>query len=232
MRRSATRLSLVVAVLVTGSLAAGCGSSITSSIGSLPSRTATVSGRPSVTAQPPTHNVTTAAPAASATGSAAPSASSGTSLTWLWVLLGVLVLAGLIALIARSGRRRSAAAAGWRSRLIDAYAKGSALHDAMSVAEAPGEFASPNAAARWADIQRRADDLTQTLYSLREAVPDEDDRARIADTLASLQAVRSAMSAERAPGGADPRQAEVVRSRLYSFEMSLRALRQDDQEAY
>ena len=47
----------------------------------------------------------------------------------------------------------------------------------------------------------------------------------------SLQAVRSAMAAERASGGVDPRQAEVVRSRLYSFEMSLRALRQGD-EAY
>jgi len=222
MRRSATRLSLVVAVLAPGLLAAGCGSSITSSIGSLPSRTATVSGRPSVTAQPPTHSVTTAAPA---TGSAAPGASSGTSLTWLWVLLGVLVLAGLIALIARSGRRRSAAAAGWRSRLIEAYAKGSALHDAMSVAEAPGGLASADAAARWAGIQRRADDLAHTLYVLREEVPpDSADRARIDDTLGSLQAARSAMDAERVPGGAGYEQADVVRSRLASFESSLRAL--------
>ena len=212
----------MVAVLAAGLLAAGCGSSITSSIGSLPSRTATVSGRPSVTAQPPTHSVTTAAPA---TGSAAPGASPGTSLTWLWVLLGVVVLAGLIALIARSGRRRSAAAAGWRSRLVDAYAKGSALHDAMSVAEAPGGLASADAAARWADIQRRADDLAQTLYALREEVPQHSpDGARIADTLASLQAVRSAMDAERAPGGASLGQADVVRSRLASFESSLRAL--------
>ena len=222
MRRSAIRLSQVVAALVAGLLAAGCGSSITSSIGSLPSRTATVSGRPSVTAQPPTHSVTTAAPA---TGSAAPGASSGTSLTWLWILLGVLVLAGLIALIARSGRRRSAAAAGWRSRLVNAYAKGSALHDAMSVAEAPGGPASADAAARWADIQRRADDLAQTLYALREQVPpDSADRARIDDTLASLQAARSAMNAERTPGGASYEQADVIRSRLASFESSLRAL--------
>jgi hypothetical protein len=140
-------------------------------------------------------------------------------------LLGVLVLAGLIALIARSGRRRSAAAAGWRSGLVDAYAKGSALHDAMSVAEAPGGLATADAAARWADIQRRADDLAQTLYALREAVPpDSADRARIDDTLASLQAVRSAMGAERAPGGAGYEQAGVVRSRLASFESSLRAL--------
>jgi len=146
-------------------------------------------------------------------------------LIWLWVLLGVLVLAGLIALIARSSRRRSAAAAGWRSRLVDAYAKGSALHDAMSVAEAPGGLATADAAARWSDIQRRADDLAQTLYALREEVPQHSpDGSRIADTLASLQAVRSAMDAERAPGGASLEQADVVRSRLASFESSLRAL--------
>ena len=218
MRRSAKRLSLPVTLLAAGLLAAGCGGTISSSIGSLPSRTATVSARPSVTAAAPT----TQPPA---TGSAAPVASSGTSLIWLWVLLGVLVLAGLIALIARSGRRRSAAAAGWRSRLVDAYAKGSALHDVISVAEAPGGLAAADAAARWSDIQRRADDLAQTLYALREEVPQHSpDGARIADTLASLQAVRSAMDAERAPGGASLEQAEVVRSRLASFESSLRAL--------
>ena len=229
MRRSAKRLSLPMTLLVAGLLAAGCGGTISSSIGSLPSRTATAPARPSVTAAPttqPGHTVTvTSAPTAPATGSAAPAASSGTSLIWLWVLLGVLVLAGLIALIARSARRRSAAAAGWRSRLVDAYAKGSALHDEMSVAEAPGGLAAADAAARWSDIQRRADDLAQTLYALREEVPQHSpDGARIADTLASLQAVRSAMDAERAPGGASLEQADVVRSRLASFESSLRAL--------
>jgi len=95
----------------------------------------------------------------------------------------------------------------------------------MSVAEAPGGLAAADAVARWADIQRRADDLAQTLYALREQVPpDSADRARIDDTLASLQAVRSAMGAERAPGGAGYEQAGVVRSRLASFESSLRAL--------
>jgi hypothetical protein len=218
MQRPAKRLSLSVTLLAAGLLAAGCGGTISSSIGSLPSRTATASARPTVTAAAPTTQ-----PAA--TGSAAPVASSGTSLIWLWVLLGVLVLAGLIALVARSSRRRSAAASGWRSRLVDAYAKGSALHDAMSVAEAPGGLAAADAAARWSDIQRRADDLAQTLYALREEVPQHSpDGARIADTLASVQAVRSAMDAERAPGGASLEQADVVRSRLASFESSLRAL--------
>jgi len=217
MRRSAKRLSLPVTLLA-AALLAGCGSTISSSIGSLPSRTATVSARPGATV------TVTSAPTAAATGTAAPAASSGTNLIWLWVLLGVVVLAGLIALIARSGRHRSAAA-GWRSRLVDAYAKGSALHDAMSVAAAPGGLAGSDGAARWADIQRRADDLAQTLYALREEVPQHSpDGARIADTLASLQAVRSAMDAERVPGGAGLGQADVVRSRLASFESSLRAL--------
>ena len=228
MRRSATRLSLPVTLLVAGLLAAGCGGTISSSIGSLPSRTATAPARPSITAapttQPPGHTVTVTSAPAPATGSAAPAASSGTNLIWLWILLGVVVLAGLIAVIARS-RRRSAATAAWRSRLVEAYAKGSALHDAMSVAEAPGGLAAADAAARWSDIQRRADDLAQTLYALREEVPQHSpDGASIADTLASLQAVRSAMDAERAPGGASMEQADVVRSRLASFESSLRAL--------
>ena len=195
------------------------------------------------TAEPSTETVTatetaTAAPTESATSptpttstsAAASGSSSGTSLLWLWILLGVLILAGLIAWIVQSGRRRSAATAGWRSRLIDAYAKGSALHDAMVVAEAQGDLASSDARARWYDIQRRADDLAQTLYALREAAPDPEDQAGIGDVLASLQAVRSAMDAERAPGGARPELAEVVRRRLYAFESSLRALRAGDEQ--
>jgi hypothetical protein len=98
----------------------------------------------------------------------------------------------------------------------------------MSVAEAPGGLAAGDAGARWSDIQRRADDLAQTLYELREAAPDPEDRARIADTLASLQAVRSAMDAERAAGGAGAQQADVTRSRLSAFESALRALRAPD----
>jgi uncharacterized protein HemX len=175
----------------------------------------------------PTESSTSPTPATSA---AASGSSSGTSLLWLWILLGALILAGLIAWIVTSSRRRSATAAGWQSRLIDAYAKGSALHDAMSVAEVQGDLASSDARARWYDIQRRADDLAQTLYSLREAAPNPEDQAGIGDVLASLQAVRSAMDAERAPGGARQEMAEVVRRRLYAFESSLRALRAGDEQ--
>ena len=190
--------------------------------------TQTVTATETATATP-TESATSPTPATSPSPAASGS-SSGTSLLWLWILLGALILAGLIAWIVTSSRRRSAATAGWRSRLIDAYAKGSALHDAMVVAEAQGDLASSDARARWYDIQRRADDLAQTLYALREAAPDPEDQAGIGDVLASLQAVRSAMDAERAPGGARPDLAEVVRRRLYAFESSLRALRAGDEQ--
>jgi hypothetical protein len=259
MRRTIKGFSLPVAMLLAGCLLAGCGSGVKSAIGSATSRAAsavssatggaTATPAPTVTptpttptAEPSTETVTatetaTAAPTESVTSPApaSPSAaasggSSGTNLLWLWILLGVLILAGLITWIATSGRRRKAAAAGWRSRLIDAYAKGSALHDAMSVAEVQGDLGAGDARARWYDIQRRADDLAQTLYTLREEAPDPEDQAAIADVLASLQAVRSAMDAERAPGGARQELAEVVRRRLYAFESSLRALRADDEQ--
>ena len=258
MRCTIKGFSLPVAMLVAGCLVAGCGSSVKSAIGSATSRaasavssaTAGATATPTPTETPttptaepstetvtatetatatPTESVTSPAPAISPSAAASGS-SSGTSLLWLWILLGVLILAGLITWIATSGRRRKAAAAGWRSRLIDAYAKGSALHDAMSVAEVQGDLAGGDARARWYDIQRRADDLAQTLYTLREAAPDPEDQAAIADVLASLQGVREAMDAERAAGGARPELAEVVRRRLYAFESSLRALRAGDEQ--
>jgi hypothetical protein len=241
MRRSAKSLSLLVAILVAVCLAAGAagcagaGSTVKGAISSaasnLPSRSATAATAPAASQPANTAPAATAAPsAAPQSGTAAPAAGSGTSLLWLWILLGAVLAAVLIVWITRVARRGSATAtADWRSRLVDAYAQGSALRDAMSVAETPGAMAAADAGARWADIQRRADDLAQTLYALRESVPDPADQMRIADTLASLQAVRSAMDAERAPGGAGPWQAETVRGRLDAFESSLYALRADDQ---
>ncbi len=99
----------------------------------------------------------------------------------------------------------------------------------MSVAETPTGLAADDAGARWYDIQRRADDLAQTLYALREAAPDEERRTSVGDVLISLQAVRSAMDAERAPGGAGPEYAAVVRDRMAAFQAALRALRSSDE---
>jgi hypothetical protein len=257
MRCTSRGVCLPVAIIVAGCLMTGCGSSVKSAIGSATSAaasavsSATSGATPTLTPTPtetvtptptPTETTTvtatataTAAPstatsAAASSPGAAASGDSGTSLLWLWILLGVLILAGLIAWIVQSGRRRSAATAGWQSKIIDAYAKGAALHDAMGVAEAQGDLGTSDARARWYDIQRRSDDLAQTLYALREAATDPGDQARIADVLAALQAVRSAMEAERAPGGAGMQQADLVRSRLAAFESSLRALRAGDDQ--
>ena len=254
MRRFTKNIVLLAAILAIVCTVAGCeatksaiasisptritsvsaGSSASSSP---PSPSASVSSSPSVTATPtsqPSATSSAATPAATAQPSSSPTAGSGSGsgLIWLWVLLGVIILIGVIVGIVRARGRRSAAAGSWRSSVVDAYAKGSALHDAMSVAETPGALGAYDAGARWSDIQRRADDLTQTLYALREAAPDDESRARVADVLVSLQTVRSAMDAERAPGGADARQAEVARERLAFFEISLRALRGSDQQAF
>jgi hypothetical protein len=252
MRRFTKGLVLLAAILAIGCMVAGCegaqsaissisasrsaGVSAGPSASSSSSPSATASSSPSVTATStgqPSATQSASTPAVTTQPSSSPTAGngSGSGLIWLWVLLGVIILAGVIVGIVRARGRRSAAAGSWRSSLIDAYAKGSALHDAMSVAETPGALGAYDAGARWSDIQRRADDLTQTLYALREAAPDDEGRARVADVLVSLQAVRSAMDAERAPGGADAQQAEVARERLAFFEMSLRALRGSDQQA-
>ncbi len=261
MQRFTKGLVLLAAILTVGCMLAGCGSTAKSAIASIsPTRSASVSvgqsvsssPSPSVSSSPSPNASVSSSPSVTATSTGQPSATSsvptsavtaqpsssptagsgsGSGLIWLWVLLGVIILTGVIVGIVRAGGRRSAAASSWRSSVIDAYAKGSALHDAMSVAETPGALGAYDAGARSSDIQRRADDLTQTLYALREAAPDDEGRARVADVLVSLQAVRSAMDAERAPGGADAGQAEVARERLAFFEMSLRALRASDQQA-
>ena len=214
-RAGARRLLPLAAALITGLLVSACSGTVSSSIKTL---------APSL----PARNTTAPAPTAQAATSPAASSSSGSSLIWLWVILGLLILIALIVLIARSGRRGPKPAEVWRSRALDAYAKGSALYDAMQLAEAPGALVTPDAAARWADIQRRADDLGQTLYAMREEAPDEDKRMRAADVLAALQSVRRVMAAERGTDVAAVPPPEEVRGRLQAFRASLQALREPD----
>jgi hypothetical protein len=226
-------LSFAPLLLLAGTLAAcGTGSGPLSSLS--PTRPPlTRSVQPSGAASPSVAPSAASAPATSAQASApaptsAPVSGSGNTAIWLWVLLGAAVLAVVITWIALAARHRTAASAtsaGEKSRVIEAYAKGAALYDAMSVAETPGALVAADAGARWSDILRRADDLNQTLYALREEVSDEDERAKATDVLAALQAVCSAMDAERAPTGAGPQQPAVIRDRLFSFDAALRALR-------
>ena len=160
------------------------------------------------------------------TSETAPASGSGSGLLWLWILIGLAVLIGAIALIVRAVRRRSAVAASWRTKVIDVYAEGSALLDAMRIADARGLVAGDGPAdAQWYDIQRRGDDLARSLYALREQAPDDESRARVADVLAALQAARAAMDSERARGAASGPGEEMIRSRLATFEASLLTLR-------
>jgi hypothetical protein len=243
MRRLRKGLAVAAMALVVGPLAAGCGGSgpvsgaIKTAISSLtPSRTASLPSRsasiapPAPTAEAPAPSQAPVTPAAA---SPAAAAESGSSLLWLWILLAAVAVIGLIVWIARASGRRSATAAGWHSRVINTYAKGQALADALRIAEARGAPAAGEAAARWSGLQARADDLTQELYSLRESAPREEDRDLVADALASLQALRSAMAEEQAAGGAGgPRSPEAaqVHGRLMSFEASLRALQAPEEQ--
>jgi hypothetical protein len=245
MGRLPEKLILVTAILAAGYLAAGCGS------GSVKNAVSSAAASKSISVSPPTFSPGTRSPRPSAvqptvtasavapspsaeppspaptavSSSPAASGESASSLLWLWILLGAVVIVGVAVWLARRSGKRSAMATNWRSKVVDASAKGSALNDMMSMAESPGARAAEDASARWAEIQRRADDLAQELYALRETAPGEAERERVADVLASLQAVHSAMDAERAPGGAGPEQGARVHDLLLTFDASLRALR-------
>jgi hypothetical protein len=191
-----------------------------------PSPTKVALPSPRATAPSAGLTVTNAPPAAASTG---PVTAAGTEpsspLLWVWLALGALVFIGIIWWIAHASGRRRAAKVSWRSQVIDAYAEGAALQDAMSTVAGPGALGRQDASARWADIQRRADDLNQKLYAMRAAAPDEQAHAAVVDVITSLGAVRSAMDAQRVPGGAAGAQTEVTRQRLLAFEISLQALR-------
>jgi len=170
------------------------------------------------------------------TVTATPDASgSGSALPWVLAGLGALLLIGLIVWLARSSSRRASATAAWRSRRLNAYAEGAALHDAILSAQGQqvqGHQLQPDeATARWADIQHRADNFNQRLYQLRETAPDDQERAGVDEMLVSLQALRSALDTQRASGmdwtanAASSMTAGVVRDRLNDFRIQLSWLR-------
>jgi hypothetical protein len=235
MTRLRKSLAVAAMALVVGPLAAGCGGSgpVSGAVSSAASavKSAASSLRPTGGASLPTSAPTptaeapaSQAPAPATAAAASPAASgSSSSLLWLWIALAAIVLIGLIVWIARASGRRSATAAARRSAMIDAYAKGQALADAIRVADRPGV-----AGGGWAGLQARADDLSRGLYQLRESASDEGERMRVEDTLDALRGLRSAMADEQAAGGAGgpgSPEAAQVHGRLMAFEESLRALR-------
>jgi hypothetical protein len=192
-----------------------------------PPTTAPPTTAPPTTAAPTTAAPTTAAPT-SAGAAATPAATGSSTSPWVWVLVavGIVVVAGLVIWALVAHRRRSAAATDWQGRVIDAYAKGSALHDAMAAAETPGALTGPDAGYRWSDLQRRADDYSQLLYAMQQQAPGEIERIQVADVIASLQAARSAMAAERSTAVPDGGLAGIARDRIALFGSSVNSLRE------
>jgi len=237
MRHLMNRVALAGAILVTGCLAAACaqaasGAVATSSAGASAPATATAPPSPTVAPPSPTPSVasppaapTTAVPTPPTTPASSPASSGGTGadLIWLWIVLGALVLLGIILWATRSPAR-SSVAANWGARAADAYAQGGAFDGAVRAAERQAPF-TDGAGARWYDVDRRADDLTQTLYAMRETAPTEERRAQVGEALTALQAVRYAVSAQRAPGGAGAPPGANLRARLLDLESALNALR-------
>jgi hypothetical protein len=243
-RRLMQSMLLAAVILLAGCLVTSCAQSargaVTASSPSAGAPATTAAPPPSATpteASPtpapstasPTAAPTTASTAPSPTPSSSSTSTSGFNLAWLWVALGALVLLGIILLATRSpGRGRpSAAAASWHSRAVDAYAKGAALDSAVRAAERQGVFTEA-AGIRWADLQRRADDLTEALYAMRETAPTENRRVQVENAILSLRAVRDAMDAQRSPAEASPQPGGVLSPRLSALESSLNALRVSD----
>ncbi len=237
MRRLVRSVALAGAILMAGCLATGCVQAASGAVAtSSPSASApaTASAPPSPTPAPPspTPSVasppaapTTAVPTSATPAGSSPASSSGfkANLIWLWIILGALVLLGIILWATRSPARSSAAAS-WRARAADAYAKGGAFDGAVRAAERQGAFTGGAGAGSY-DIDRHADDLTETLYAMRETAPTEERRAQVREALAALQAVRYAVNAQRAPGGAGPQPGANLHSRLLDLESALNALR-------
>ena len=245
LRRHIQSVLLAAVVLLAGCLVTACAQSAhgaviasSPSAGALATPTAEPSSAP--TAASPTAEPTTASPTAepstaSTTPSPTPSSSptsasgSGADLIWLWVILGALILLGIILLATRSPARGrpSAPASGWHSRAVDVYAKGAAFDGAVRAAEREGVFTGA-ASIRWDDLHRRADDLTEALFAMRETAPTEHRRVQVENAIFSLRAVRDAMQAQRSPEVAGAQQGGVLHSRLSALESSLNALRVPD----
>ena len=237
MRRRVKGVLLAAVIAGAGGLAAACvqsasGAVTTSSPVATAPATTTLTLSPTPATPSPTPSVVspTEAPTTAPTSPAtSPASSSGlaSDLIWLWIVLGALVLLGIIYFATRGPSRSSVAAASWRSRAEDAYAAGAALDRAVRSAERQGAF-TEGTSARWYDIQRYADDLTQRLYAMRETAPNEERRGQVADALAALQGVRYAVDAQRAPGGAGAQQSGPLHARLLDLESSLNELRLPD----
>lgn len=160
---------------------------------------------------------------------------------WGWIVIGAAVVLAVVGLIVWLGRgRRSAAAeqSSWRNRALDTYGKAVGIHDAVvaDLTTAPlSGVAVEDAKRRWANAERRIDDLTAELHALEARPPDDTSAGAVRDLLTTLGTLRSAVQShyyvrtrDEAPTLTDAQLEEsesLVRQRLSEFDGSLRALK-------
>jgi hypothetical protein len=108
--------------------------------------------------------------------------------------------------------------------VLTIYSLGATYRDALTLeVAAPSAQATPEASARWTELDQQADELNARLHALEASPPNETAAAAVAQALASLAAVRSAARTYRTTG--QVADAETVRTRLQSLEQSIDALR-------
>ncbi|TET49712.1 MAG: hypothetical protein E3J64_09285 [Anaerolineales bacterium] len=160
---------------------------------------------------------------------------------WGWIVIGAaaaLVFAGLIVWLGRGGRSAAAVQSSWGNMALDTYGRGVAIHDAVlaDLTTAPlAGVAVEDAKRRWANAERRIDDLTAELHVLEARTPDDTSARAVRDLLTTLGTLRSAVQShfyvrtrDEAPTLTDAQLEEsesLVRQRLSELDGALRALK-------
>jgi hypothetical protein len=178
------------------------------------------------TTEPPTTEPTTTEPSTTPSPSASPAASSGGVPPWIWVVIGLAVLAGILVLAAVA-RRRSRRSEEWRARAIDAYSRGIALHDRLAtellVPQQDRPIVSPEAIA---EAERMADGVDASMTAVMSEAPQDELRAAAAQVVLALRDLRLAVrGASVAPAETRDAATAALRERLDGFGRSLAALR-------
>ncbi len=184
--------------------------SISVSLPPLPSRTPIASRTPT----PPTGPAASEAP----NSSSAP-ATSTSAPVWPWILLALVLIAGVAGYMLRR-RSKHGAAAEVRRRALDAYTDAMALHDQAAVLPMTAAGDRPRALG---DVSASLDRVTGEFDALAEEPAMREATAAIGDVRLSLESLRGALRAQVEARGVDP---ALLRDRLVDLEAALQRYRQ------
>jgi hypothetical protein len=149
--------------------------------------------------------------------SSEPSASSGTT-WWPWLLLALVVIAGIVAYVLRR-RSGNAAAADAHRRALDAYASAMALHDEAAVLPMSAEG---DRAGMLRDVSANLDLVAGQFDALATEPAMREVSAEIEQVQLALGSLRGSIQAQVGAGGVD---ADLLRDRLADLNDSLQGFR-------